>query len=195
MSIVVHYALLTCDAYIDTRLKAVTETWGKELGDRLTVMGSSYIENDGYTMVQEKWKRYFKTRELTADWYVLIDDDSYMMTNKFERVLEARCDTTPVCIGHYVVDGVHPGFRTGPGCALNNAAMKILKNSDLSALQHPGDAQLGDLCKATGIGVVDVHDTLLNRSTLEDNLRGSHVSMHAVSCDKMYELFNQFGMG
>jgi len=91
------YVILTCEKYFDTRVK-----WQKEtsllnvkpediyyLGHKMDTERRLYSwgASDEYHALPYKTMDFFKNLDLDYDWYVLIDDDTYVFHNRLKRLL------------------------------------------------------------------------------------------------------------
>lgn len=91
------YIILTCEKYFDTRVK-----WQKEtallnvkpediyyLGHKMDQEQRLYSwgASDEYHALPYKTTDFFKNLDLDYDWYVLIDDDTYVFHDRLQRLL------------------------------------------------------------------------------------------------------------
>ena len=91
------YVILTCEKYFDTRVK-----WQKEtallnvkpediyyLGHKMDQEQRLYSwgASDEYHALPYKTTDFFKNMDLDYDWYVLIDDDTYVFHDRLQRLL------------------------------------------------------------------------------------------------------------
>ena len=91
------YVILTCEKYFDTRVK-----WQKDtsllnvkpediyyLGHKMDTEQRLYSwgASDDYHALPYKTMDFFKNLELDYDWYILIDDDTYVFHDRLKRLL------------------------------------------------------------------------------------------------------------
>jgi hypothetical protein len=84
----INLIVLTCDKYLDTRVKSIKETFGQEL--KMTYLTDSSIFNDGeivgfdtpqnYSGIQAKYYNFFLNYDFSnSDYFFFIDDDTFVI--------------------------------------------------------------------------------------------------------------------
>lgn len=86
----INFIVLTCDKYLDTRVKSIRETFGK--GMKMTYLTDSSKYNDGeivgydtpqdYSGIQAKYYSLFINFDFSdSDYFFFIDDDTFVVKN------------------------------------------------------------------------------------------------------------------
>ncbi|KAK0087704.1 hypothetical protein PV325_000275 [Microctonus aethiopoides] len=114
----VFVGVMTAEKYLDTRAKAVYETWGKEVPGQIAFFSSEYSRvpnnckdlplvslptvDDGYPpqkksflMLQWMWNNFGDKFE----WFLRADDDVYIRTDRLEKFLRSVDSRKPLYIG------------------------------------------------------------------------------------------------
>lgn len=103
------YIILTCEKYRTTRVVWQKETVfssGVDHGDLYYLGGRSCAEErifswgagDNYESLPYKFADFFRFSELDYDWYFLIDDDTYVYTDRLQQRIqwiETECKVNP----------------------------------------------------------------------------------------------------
>ncbi|XP_034943351.1 chondroitin sulfate synthase 1 [Chelonus insularis] len=110
--------VMTAQKYLDSRAKAVWETWGKQVPGKMAFFSSEYSQvpencpdlplvalptvDDGYPpqkksflMLQFMWNNFADKFE----WFIRADDDVYIRTDKLEKLLRSIDSSKPMYIG------------------------------------------------------------------------------------------------
>ena len=113
------YVILTCEKYFDTRVK-----WQKEtallnvkpediyyLGHKMDQEQRLYSwgASDEYHALPYKTTDFFKNLDLDYDWYMLIDDDTYVFHDRLQRLLA----------------NYSPNMLISMGCTLNHVREEL----------------------------------------------------------------------
>lgn len=113
------YLVLTCEKYFNTRVKWQKQTVFKntDMNDIYYISHKMDIENrvygfqtpDDYINLPKKYFSFIKNINLLDkgyDWFVLMDDDTYLFIDKLETLLSAYNSTQPyeenIWIGNYL---------------------------------------------------------------------------------------------
>lgn len=107
--------VLSCDAYLNTRVRDIRETYGKYFNMRYLVDSSIFNSNDiigydtpqNYDGIQEKYFNFFAKYDFTRDYYFFIDDDTFVIKSTFDK-LELPPSDHPFCLfrrGYLDADG------------------------------------------------------------------------------------------
>lgn len=114
----VFVGVMTAEKYLNTRAKAVYETWGKEVPGQIAFFSSEYSRvpnnckdlplvslptvDDGYPpqkksflMLQWMWNNFGDKFE----WFLRADDDVYIKTDRLEKFLRSVDSRKPLYIG------------------------------------------------------------------------------------------------
>lgn len=176
------YSVLTTGAYHSTRLKAVLSTWGKYVSIPFVAsdvadpsVPSVFVASSDANDLSGKTLRAFeKFCEYDADYYILVDDDSFVIADNLEGMIASRFpgrgDAVDVYGGYLLVHTKPFLIGGGGGIVLSNLTMrKFCSNVQASRDNptayspcsseknrfRPGDAQLA-LCMSA-IGVAATH--------------------------------------
>lgn len=90
----IQFIVLTCDKYIDNRVKTIKETWGKNenvifltdsKSNEKDVIG--YDTNKDYSGIFQKYHLFFKTYDFNFfDYYFFTDDDTFVIKKNLEKL-------------------------------------------------------------------------------------------------------------
>uniref|UniRef100_A0A6C0DA14 Fringe-like glycosyltransferase domain-containing protein n=1 Tax=viral metagenome TaxID=1070528 RepID=A0A6C0DA14_9ZZZZ len=103
------YIVLTCERYIPTRVK-----WQKETCFRNTNLNDCYFLSckmgdgsiygwntaDDYPSCIDKYIKFFRNMNLDYDWYMFIDDDTFVFPNRVEQFLARLDPSIPAYVGN-----------------------------------------------------------------------------------------------
>ena len=110
-----HLIVLSCDAYLETRIKDMDSTFGKHFNITYLI-DSSFLNSEkiigydtpkNYDGIQEKYLSFFRNYEFTKDYYFFIDDDTFVIKKNLEK-LELPPSDHPFCFfrrGYLDADG------------------------------------------------------------------------------------------
>ncbi|NBP02778.1 MAG: hypothetical protein EBU90_22195 [Proteobacteria bacterium] len=99
--------VLTCEKYHSTRVKTVNETWGKDVdtvflsdvSEGKSIVGYSDVKAD-YATVFLKYLAFLKRyNDLTADWYIFCDDDTFLNIPNIKNLLKKYDSSENLVIG------------------------------------------------------------------------------------------------
>ena len=102
------YIVLTCEKYSTRRewqLATMFKHFPKEdiyyLGHTMDVDSRlfSWGAGDAYDMLPYKFLHFFKNMKLDYDWYVFIDDDTFVFHDRLVQLLTHKNSEEPICIG------------------------------------------------------------------------------------------------
>ena len=135
------YIISTCEKFINTRVKYQMETFLNHINKEDIYYLTSKPDIDKrqfgwYCMDDEKnitWKYihfiYNMTNILNYDWYVFIDDDTFVFIDKLKKLLESYNSSENFYIG-YELDHIKKDFclymSGGAGYAISNSLYNIL---------------------------------------------------------------------
>ena len=182
------YIISTCDKYLDTRVKYQMETMLKNVNkeDIFYLTSKPNIEKrhfGWYAMDDEKnitWKYihfiYNMDTILNYDWYIFIDDDTFVFKNRLETLLQQYSSSDLYYIGNEL-DHIKNDFclymSGGAGYAISNELYSKIfshvKNTGINGLyKHWCD----DLC--IGLWIQDISK---EHSVKQINNNGFHVGL------------------
>jgi hypothetical protein len=110
-----HLIVLSCDAYLETRIKDMDCTFGKHFNITYLI-DSSFLNSEkiigydtpqNYDGIQDKYLSFFRNYEFTKDYYFFIDDDTFVIKKNIEK-LELPPSDHPFCFfrrGYLDADG------------------------------------------------------------------------------------------
>lgn len=172
------YVVLTCETYFYTRVPSQKETsllhvnpedifylgHTMDLDRRLYNWGAS----DDYHALPNKFVDFFKNLELDYDFYVLIDDDTYVFHNRLIKTLEQLPSNAFVSMGH-ILDHVEKElFRYmsgGAGTVLSRSLYKKLC-SYVKQCPNPIIHWCADIC--LGKWIIDI----------KKEMKEKHIEVH-----------------
>jgi hypothetical protein len=102
------YIILTCEKYLNTRVKWQKETCFKDVPESdLYFLSCKEIKpniygwdtEDDYKSCITKYIKFFQNLTINYDWYMFIDDDTYVFPNRVEQYLANYDKTAPLYIG------------------------------------------------------------------------------------------------
>jgi hypothetical protein len=201
------YVVFSCDKYKD-RLDAIKETWGSSR--ELIVLGDELAPGKGYESCPYKYVEFFRTFEPAHDWYVFVDDDTYVNTEVFERWLNEQDATGVAAHGlfklyHY---GLHPelisGAHTlrkqltfpvgGAGFALSLGAVKVLKEYVIAhkslPLAYNSDTTMGIWMTEARINGTYNDRFVRHANKLGNVVAGNTFTCHQITPQHMRDLHN-----
>jgi glycoprotein-N-acetylgalactosamine 3-beta-galactosyltransferase len=116
---------MTHSANVQTKAKAVKETWGKRCDILLFVSddeedslpsiplnlpkGRDHLSNKTFTAFQYIYTHY----ATSADWFLKADDDTYVIMENLRHFLQNQDWTVPVYFGHRYRPWVNQGYFSG----------------------------------------------------------------------------------
>jgi hypothetical protein len=103
------YIILTCENYLPTRA-----TWLRENSLKYTNPSDYYFLSckpgpnsvygwntaDDYNSCPWKYIEFFRNMDLDYDWYVFLDDDAFVLTNRYRENLYKLDHTKSLYLGH-----------------------------------------------------------------------------------------------
>ncbi len=141
------YIVLTCEKYIDTRYEWQKETMFRDvesntiyyLGHKMDLDKRIYSwgANDNYSSLPYKFYDFFKNMNLDYDWYILIDDDTFVYHNRLIESL-SKYDKNENIVEGYIVKHIESSewgiyFSGGAGTVLSrpvyDSICKLLRNT------------------------------------------------------------------
>jgi len=164
------YIILTCEKYFDTRVK-----WQKQTS--LLNVKQEDIYYLGHTMdpdrrlynwgasdenhtIPNKCADFFKNMDLNYDFYILIEDDTYVFHNKVHRTLAAFLPTMHIAMGRIMDHDNYDPFQYysgGAGIVLSHALYKRICNY-VRSCPNPIVHWCADIC--LGKWLIDIKKSL-----------------------------------
>jgi hypothetical protein len=160
------YVILTCEKYFDTRVK-----WQKQtsllnvkpediyyLGHKMDPDQRLYNwgASDEYNALPYKTLDFFKNLDLDYDYYVLIDDDTYVFHDRLQLALGQFSSNSLISMG-YELDHIKYEyfvyFSGGAGTVLTHALYKEVKKY-ISTCVNPIIHYCSDIC--VGKWLIDI---------------------------------------
>lgn len=90
----IEFIVLTCDLYLDTRVKSIKNTWGKNVNikylsdtplEEKNIIG--YNTQKNYNGIYDKYYNFFKKNDFTKfDYYFFVDDDTFVNLNNLSKL-------------------------------------------------------------------------------------------------------------
>jgi hypothetical protein len=202
------YVVLTCGNYEQTRFKAVIETWGSQV-DELIKLSDDDSPVLGYDSCPYKYVTFFRRVNVTHDWYVLVDDDTYVNVKMMNDYL-SKCDPNEsIVIGNYRFVGCMTNAkiiagnvglndnvefpRGGAGIIVSKTAMielskYVISQGDSIAITKNSDTSIGLWMREAKIA--RRHDNVFRRDPSIDSLKvGGAITAHFITPETMREVF------
>lgn len=105
----IQFIVLTCDAYLNSRVKSIRETWGRN--QEVKFLSDSQSEDNSiigfntqknYWGIYEKYLNFFKTYNFDFfDYYFFADDDTFVNLKNLNN-LDLDSKHKPFCIGRHL---------------------------------------------------------------------------------------------
>ena len=115
----VAYIILTCEKYVNTRVQWQLQTMFKNVDPTdLYYLGHtmdpsrrlfSWGAGDSYEQLPSKFIDFFLHSELDYDWYILIDDDTYVFTERLCQQLASYQSHDSFAVGQ-LLDHIHDSY-------------------------------------------------------------------------------------
>ena len=203
------YIILTCEKYMNTRvlwqLKTMLATVDRsdiyylshtmDVDKRLFSWGAG----DDYNSLPYKFVDFFRNSDLTYDWYVLIDDDTFVFHDRLLMLLSAYDPTQKVCIGkeldhiQHMIWGLY--MSGGAGTVIS---YPVYKELCMYMKLHPNTKVIchwcADIClgmwmkQLTGIQMVNHSQFHTDRYDLEKDSAEDTITFHHLNTWEDYEL-------
>lgn len=153
---------LTVSTYKD-RQDAILSTWGKR------IVNLDWLDwENGFGHIPIDLIKYIagtleKQIDLSHQWYVFCDDDTYIFVDRLMDVLDTHDHEDLVCIGSII--NCLPGrsdllYPSGVCFALSHASIMALRAYFIANEDPPRhfnhDSSMGEWCAATGVAMVNV---------------------------------------
>lgn len=122
----VTYVILTCEAYLPTRGKALRETWLRDVDFWFLSAHENRAErvlgwntDDSYASCVDKYVEFFTHVDLDADWIVFVDDDTFVYPDRLAAYLEGFDPTQRYYMGYRFPISASGGMSGGAGIVLS----------------------------------------------------------------------------
>lgn len=169
------YSILTTKAHHRSRLRKVMSTWGKHVNvgfittdkedtefPKTVVLGEGERDLGGKTL-----QAFEKFCDFNADFFVLIDDDAFVVASNLERgVSNLFAPSTPLYGGYTLSHTAVPFVGGGGGIVVSNATMKLLckrirepKHSPCrwrASRSLPGDIAVSSCMQSLGVSATHI---------------------------------------
>lgn len=199
------YIVLTCEKYLNTRVKWQMETMFKNIDkDDIYYLGHTNDKDnrlfswgalDDYNNLPFKFIDFFKNIELNYDWYFFIDDDTFVFHDNLYRLLSNYKHTDYICIGKQLdhIKNTCWGLYMsgGAGTIISNVVYKdicafiLSKDRNEVAYHWCADICLGMWTKKIGnvlfVDNINFHTDMYNKNT--DNLNEAITFHHLKNKD------------
>jgi hypothetical protein len=157
------YVILTCELYLETRCKWVRDTWLKSIAphDEYVFLSAmprpeSHVVGwntpDTYEGCAEKYTSFLKHAEIAADWYVFVDDDTFVFPTRLRTFL-ASLDSSTYNYAGKLLDGPIPTMSGGAGFALSRSLFShfqtYVRTHRFVPSTHYSDVTIGELVQRT----------------------------------------------
>jgi len=129
------YIILTCEKYMNTRVKYQKETFLKDVNyyyisykmdENNNIYG--FDTDDSYDSCPNKYLNFIRTINLVYDWYIFIDDDTYVFPDKLVEFLTHFDSQQCYYMGvDFSQTGILTHYSGGAGFLLSNPTYTLLK--------------------------------------------------------------------
>jgi len=205
------YIVLTCEKYFDTRVKWQLETmFGDVLKSDIYFLGHvmdverrlySWGAADDYNSLPYKYMDFFKHLDIDYDWYILIDDDTYVFHTRMVQMLEMYNSSALISIGkvlEHVKDQVWGAYHSGgAGTVISRALFLKIQNlirskdSAKNIVMH----WCADICVGLWVRSIAGSHTIDNMNfhvsrfnVLTDSLENA-ITFHKLECEADYNYY------
>jgi hypothetical protein len=180
------YIILTCEKYINTRVNWQSATCFKYINNKdcyyLSCKPINYKKNiygwyttDDYTSCPDKYIAFFKNLDLCYDWYVFIDDDTFIFPDRIQKFVSQFNKNDYLYIGHLLTHLRDLEYMSGgAGFVISKPTYSLLKNfisnSNIISIQKKFYEQLyGDV--SFGIWIKLINEKNNNKIKLLNNTK------------------------
>lgn len=211
------YIILTCEKYLPTRVSWQKKTCFKDVNPKDCYFISSkkkepniygWNTEDDYSSCIIKYIKFFQNMKLKYDWYMFIDDDTYVFPNRVEQYLARFDKTQPLYIGAMWSHLDDLRFMSGgAGFFLTNKTyimlVNHLKNNDNTHIRQPGADVYGDATLGLWIREINrKHNYKIKLLSDWTNLNIGHhnslyhilkaVTLHQVNKEELFDLYDKY---
>jgi hypothetical protein len=222
------YIILTCEKYLKTRVSWQLQTCFKYMNkkdcyylsckstrqkyDNITISIYGWNTSDDYRSCPDKYIAFFKNLNIDYDWYVFIDDDTFVFPNRIYKLLSSFNEKQYIYIGNILTHLREMRYMSGgAGFIISKPTYLLMKdfinNSCISYIQKKYYEQLyGDV--SFGIWVKLVNERLLTEKkelvqlcnsnylhpTTHNNANQlqTSASFHYVTTKEQFEFYNKY---
>lgn len=130
------YIILTCEKYIPTRVEWQKKTCFQHVPAKDCYFLSctrregniyGWDTEDDYKSCIQKYIQFFQNMELDYDWYMFLDDDTFVYPNRVHSYLSQYDSTKPLYIGAMWTNHPHPYMSGGAGFFLTKSSYTMLR--------------------------------------------------------------------
>lgn len=156
------YIILTCEKYINTRVNWQSDTCFKFINNKDCYYLScrpvnskkniyGWYTKDDYTSCPDKYIAFLKNLDLDYDWYVFIDDDTFIFPDRIQKIVSQFNKNDYLYIGHLLTHLRDLQYMSGgAGFIISKPTYLLLKkfisNSNMNSIQKKFYEQLyGDV--------------------------------------------------
>lgn len=195
------YVILTCEAYLPTRCKAIRDTWLNDVSNYVFLSAHpNEAENvlgwntpDNRDSCSKKYIEFFRNHTLDSDWIVFCDDDTFVFPSRLEAFLQTKNPDDSLYIG-YEFPGCDPpgGLSGGAGFVLSRTAYtqlcSYLRSTDDVWVSTYSDVSISIWLLKRMTGVRKLEDSRFHpRLCWTPHEFQSAFTFHYVTPDKMYQ--------
>jgi hypothetical protein len=218
------YIILTCEKYLNSRVKWQVKSCFKYINksDCYYISCIPHIfkysriygwnTKDDYKSCPDKYIAFLKNLNLNYDWYVFIDDDTFVYPNRLENFLDNFNKTNHLYIGYLLTHLRELNYMSGgAGFVISHPTYLLIKNfinnSCINYIQHKYYEQIyGDV--SFGIWIKLINEMLLTEKKEPIQLVGNlnfqpniHnnveqlnecITFHYVNSKEQFEFYEQF---
>jgi hypothetical protein len=216
--ITICYIILTCEKYLPTRAAWQRENCFKHVNSKNLYYISckpgpnsvyGWNTTDDYISCPLKYIEFFRNMDLDYDWYVFIDDDTFIFPDRFSKML-AEFDSTKTLYIGIQLEHMLPFKYMGGGASftLSKSTYKLVKNyvlnSDIDSIKkYDGVMIHGDVTMGQWIininkqyeNIVEYVSLPLKLSSnphKDDNELINKCSFHYVNTEELFILYGKY---
>lgn len=200
------YIILTCEPYLKTRCVWLRNTWLSQIpqGDDYRFLSSipnpsqkvlGWNTPDNYEGCAQKYACLMKYAELPdADWYVFVDDDTFVFPNRLKLRLLVQPSDGRVFLGK-LLDGPIPTMSGGAGFAVSRVLFqeiqRYVETHEFTPSTHYSDVTLAEVVQKIP-NVAYVHDpTFSSHPHTEEGNINTSTTFHYVT-EHLFRYYSRF---
>jgi hypothetical protein len=201
------YVILTCEPYLKTRCVWLRNSWLAHIEQEDDYRFLSSVPNpsqkvlgwntpDTYEGCAQKYACLMKFADLPeADWYVFVDDDTFVFPKRLRRRLAMHSPDECLVVGKHLQDNPIPTMSGGAGFAATRTVFKKMQEYvqmyGFTPSTHYSDVTFGEVTQKIP-NVVHVHDSTFSSHphTEEGNINTS-TTFHYVT-EHLFKYYSRF---
>lgn len=204
------YIILTCEKFMNTRALWQNRTFLQKVDKKDVYFISckksgenvyGWDTSDDYHSCPTKYIKFFKHMEIDYDWYVFIDDDTYMYTKRLHEFLQSFDSKQLLYIGSKRLDNWQIPFMSGgAGFCLSKELYKrvtqyVVTKSDRELyFCYNGDVTIGSwISNISNVIHIDEARFFANKHNSEDQLT-TFISFHYLKSKEEFDFYHKYNI-